>query len=120
MAIRVLIDAEHLALTEQLFDAALGELGVVARGQPCILVSGKRDFGWVWFDLEASWALAGGGQPTPTCKRAWSSCGGHRRDFTLLLGLFFVAVGGLVGLLSRCSVLLSGLLLGSLPWYCQV
>ena len=28
-------DAEQLALTEQLFDAALGELGVVARGQPC-------------------------------------------------------------------------------------
>ena len=27
-------DAEQLALTEQLFDAALGELGVVARGQP--------------------------------------------------------------------------------------
>ena len=31
-------DAEQLALTEQLFDAALGELGVVARGQPCMLV----------------------------------------------------------------------------------
>ena len=29
-------DAEQLALTEQLFDAALGELGVVARGQPCM------------------------------------------------------------------------------------
>ena len=31
-------DAEQLAVTEQLFDAALGELGVVARGQPCMLV----------------------------------------------------------------------------------
>ena len=31
-------DAEQLALTEQLFDAALGELSVVARGQPCMLV----------------------------------------------------------------------------------
>ena len=31
-------DAEQLALTEQLFDAALGELSVVARGQPCLLV----------------------------------------------------------------------------------
>ena len=31
-------DAEQLALTEQLFDAAFGELGVVARGQPCLLV----------------------------------------------------------------------------------
>ena len=31
-------DAEQRALTEQLFDAALGELSVVARGQPCMLV----------------------------------------------------------------------------------
>ena len=31
-------DAEQLALTEQLFDAALGELGVVALDQPCLLV----------------------------------------------------------------------------------
>ena len=31
-------DAEQLALTEQLFDAALGELSVVSRGQPCMLV----------------------------------------------------------------------------------
>ena len=31
-------DAEQLALTEQLFDAAFGELSVVARGQPCLLV----------------------------------------------------------------------------------
>ena len=31
-------DAEQLALTEQLFDAALGELHVVACGQPCLLV----------------------------------------------------------------------------------
>ena len=31
-------DAKQLALTEQLFDAASGELGVVARGQPCMLV----------------------------------------------------------------------------------
>ena len=42
-------DAEQLALTEQLFDAALGELSVVARVQPCIhqnSLPGKRDFGW--------------------------------------------------------------------------
>ena len=49
-------DAEQLALTEQLFDA-LGELGVVARGQPCLIVgdfhvehknslSDQRNFGW--------------------------------------------------------------------------
>ena len=31
-------DPEHLALTDQLFDAALGELSVVTRGQPCMLV----------------------------------------------------------------------------------
>ena len=31
-------DAEQLALTEQLFDAALSELHVVACGQPCLLV----------------------------------------------------------------------------------
>ena len=51
-------DAEQLSLTEQLFDAALGELNVVARGQPCLFgwgfqrrahqnpLPGKRDFGW--------------------------------------------------------------------------
>ena len=51
-------DAEQLALTEQLFDAALGELGVVARGQPCLIVGDfnveptknsspvQRNFGW--------------------------------------------------------------------------
>ena len=51
-------DAEQLALTEQLFDAALDELSVVARGQPCMLVGdfnveptkipclAKGDFGW--------------------------------------------------------------------------
>ena len=31
-------DAEQLALTEQLFDAALGELAVVTGGQPCLIV----------------------------------------------------------------------------------
>ena len=51
-------DAEQLALTEQLFDAALGELSVVARGQPSLScrrfqrgahqdpLPGKRDLGW--------------------------------------------------------------------------
>ena len=51
-------DAEQLALTEQLLDAALGELGVVAWGQRSMLVGdinveptkipclAKRDFGW--------------------------------------------------------------------------
>ena len=31
-------DAEKMALTDQLLDAALGELGVVAREQPCLVV----------------------------------------------------------------------------------
>ena len=31
------VDAEQLALTDQLFDATFGELRVVARGQPCLL-----------------------------------------------------------------------------------
>ena len=29
-------DAEHLALTDQLFDAAFGEVSIVARGQPAL------------------------------------------------------------------------------------
>ena len=52
----------QLALTEQLFDAVLGELSVVARGQPCLLVG---DFN------------------VPTCKRCWTAAGGRRRDFIL-------------------------------------
>ena len=75
-------DAEQLALTEQLFDAALGELSVVARGQPCLLVGD--------FNVEPTKipcltkgisALAAGLRPAPTCKRTWSALGGHRRDF---------------------------------------
>ena len=31
-------DRGQVALTEQLFDAALSELSVVARGQPCLIV----------------------------------------------------------------------------------
>ena len=51
-------DAEQLALNEQLFDAALGELGVVCSGSALLdcwgfqrgthqnPLPGKRDFGW--------------------------------------------------------------------------
>ena len=85
-----LSDPEQLALTDQLFDAALGELSVVARGQPCMLV---EDFNveptkitclakWIsaglWVDLEGSWALATGKQPSSTCMREWGSSGGTR------------------------------------------
>ena len=99
-------DAEQLALTEQLSDAALGDLGVAARGQPCMLVVdfigkptripclAKGISAGLWVDLEASWALAGGVQPAATCKRTWDSACGHRRD---LLLLFF-----LVGFSSCC------------------
>ena len=82
-------DADLFALTEQLLDAAPGELRVVARGQPCLLVG---DFNvepikipclaqgisaGLWVDLEEAWALAAGLQPTPTCKRDRNSAGGH-------------------------------------------
>ena len=86
-------DAEQLALTEQLFYAALGELSVVARGQPCLLVGdfnveptkipclAKGISAGLWVDLEGSWALAAGRQPSSACMREWGSSGGTRRDF---------------------------------------
>ena len=69
-------DAEQLALTEQLFDAASSELSEVARGQPCLIVGdfnveptkipcfAKGILAGSRVDLEAAWALAGGVQPT--------------------------------------------------------
>ena len=87
----------------------------------------------LWVDFEKAWALTFGLQPAPSCKRDWSAAGGHRRDFILgcplagaalslvkfsligglllilLLGLSLIAVGGLVGLLSRIRVLPFGL-----------
>ena len=91
MVFRVL--SLKLALTGQLSDAAFGELGEVARGQPCVLVGdfnlkpttipclAKGISAWLWVDLEASWAWAGGVQPAATCKRTWDADGGHRGDF---------------------------------------
>ena len=96
--------AEQLALTEQLFDAALGELGVVARWQPCVLVG---DFNveptripclatgisaGLWVDSEEAWALATGMRPAPTFKRDWNSTGGHRGDFMVGCPLAAAAV----------------------------
>ena len=84
-------DAEQLALTDQIFDATLGELCVVVRGQPCLLVGDfnveptkipclpKGISAGLWVDFESAWALAAGLQPAPTCKRDWSASGGHRR-----------------------------------------
>ena len=34
----------------------------------------------LWVDLEEAWALAAGFGPAVTCKKAWDSAGGHRRD----------------------------------------
>ena len=86
-------EAEKRALTDQLLDAALGELGVVAREQRFMVVGdfnveptkipclAKGISAGLWVDLEAAWALAAGLQPSPTCKREWDYFGGRRRDF---------------------------------------
>ena len=85
--------AEQLALTEQLFDAALGERGVVARGQLCLVVGDfnveptnipfllEGIMAGLWVDLETAWAGELGAQPAVTCKRTWCSTGSNRRDF---------------------------------------
>ena len=67
-------EAEQLALTEQLFDAALGELGVVARGQPCLIVGDfnvkpikilcllKGITAGLWVEMEApGWSVGNSG-----------------------------------------------------------
>ena len=86
-------EAEKLALTDQLLDAAFGELSVVAREQPCLVVGdfnveptkipclAKGISAGLWVDQEATWAFASGRQPGVTCKRSWDSTGGSRRDF---------------------------------------
>ena len=86
-------DAEQLALADQLFEAALGDLIVVARGQPCLIVGdfnveptkilclAKGIMAVLSVDLEASWALACGSEPAVICKGTWESEAGHRRDF---------------------------------------
>ena len=59
-------DSEKLSLTNQLFDAALGELAVVRRGQPCMLAGDfnveptkipcllKGIMFGLWFDLQGA------------------------------------------------------------------
>ena len=97
-------DAECLRLTDQLFEAALGELAVVARRQPCLIVGdfntdprkipclAKGIFAGLWVDLEASWASASGREPEMTCKRTWDSDSGNRRDFQIGCPLCAAAV----------------------------
>ena len=91
-------------MTEQLFDAAFGELSVVARGQPCLLVGDfnveptkipfltKGISAGLWVDFEEAWALDAGLRPAPTCKRSWGAAGGHRRDFMVGCPLAVAAV----------------------------
>ena len=76
-------DVERLSLTDQLLDAALGELRVVALDQPCLIVGdfnveptkihclSKGISAGLWVDLESSWAFASGLPPAVTCKRSW-------------------------------------------------
>ena len=97
-------DAEQLSLTDRLFDAALGELRVVALDQPCLTVGdfnveptkipclSKGIFTGLWVDLESAWAFASGVPPAATCMRAWCDLGGHRRDFMVGCPLVAAAV----------------------------
>ena len=121
-------EAEKLALTDQLLDAALGELGVVARlivGDynveptkiPCLA---KGISAGLWVHLEAAWTCASRRQPGKTCKRLWDSTGGSRRDFMIgcpraAAALFvrtFSILGVFLGSLCLFSVRLFGLLPG--------
>ena len=88
--------AEKLQLTNQLFEAALG--------QPCLIVGdfnveptkipclAKGISAGLWVDLEASWAIAAGRDPAITCKRTWDSDSGNRRDFQIGCPLCAAAV----------------------------
>ena len=82
----------------------LGELAVVARGQPCLIVGdfnveptkipclAKGISAGLWVDLEEATALAAGLRPAVTCKKDWDSVGGHRRDFMVGCPLAVAAV----------------------------
>ena len=71
-------DADQLALTEQLFDAALAELDVVARGSPYLLAGdfnveptkipclSKGISAGLRVDLDAAWSATKGQQPAVT------------------------------------------------------
>ena len=97
-------DAERLSLTDQLLDAALGELRVVALDQLCLIVGdfnveptkipclSKGISAGLWVDLESSWAFASGMPPAVTCKRTWGASGGNRRDFMVGCSLVAAAV----------------------------
>ena len=82
----------------------MGELAVVARGQPCLIVGdfnveptkipclAKGISAGLWVDLEASWAVASGRVPAVTCRRTWDTDSGIRRDFQIGCPLCAAAV----------------------------
>ena len=98
-------DSEKLGLMNQLVEAALCELAVVAednlafwldfnvelRKTPCLL---KGIMEGHWFDLQDAWARASGGVPDVTCKRDLACAGGTRWDFILGCPLATAAMGG--------------------------
>ena len=102
-------DAEKLSLTDQLFEAALGELAVISRGQPCVLAGDfnveptkipcllKGVMAGLWFDLQGAWAYASGEEPGVTCKKDWASTGGTRAVPGLLRHLVVVGLMALAG-----------------------
>ena len=66
----------------------------------------------LWVDLEEAWAFASGTQPAVTCKRAWDTSGGHRRDFLVGCPLVAAAVASWTG--GSYLILLLGLILSVL------
>ena len=126
-------DAEQLALTDQLFDAALGELHAVASGQPCFLVGdfnveptkipclAKGISAGIWVDFGEAWALAAGLHPVFLVVHLllllFFLAGFSRIGGLLIIWLsvlFLIMVGGSLGLRSLFIVPLFGLLLGCL------
>ena len=89
-------DPEQLALADQLFDAALGELYVAALGQPCLLFGDfnvePTEIPCLAKGISAGLWLAAGLRPAVTCKKAWDSVGGHRGDFMVGCPLAVAAV----------------------------
>ena len=81
-------------------------MSVVARGQPCLVVGdlnveptkipclAKGISAALWVDLVAAWACASGRLPGVTCKCAWDSAGGSRRDFMVGCPRAALAVAG--------------------------
>ena len=73
----------------------VGDFNVEPTKIPCLA---KGISAGLWVDLEEAWALAAGLGPAVTCKKAWDSAGGHRRDFMVGCPLAVAAV-------SSCKVL---------------